>query len=148
MSSYIPEICNDCGFCVPTANSQVYVCKHDYSDGLTIVPNETRTDCPLHDDILDSRRFIVPYRGETFYVVVVLKDDVPYELFAEHPTNSDPSLYYMMSSIDTITRLATMCLKKHTLQKVINQMARSSRTKNDFPGIISRVLTEWIPKTI
>lgn len=140
--SKVPEKCDDCGFCVSSNGS--YVCKHDYGKYLDIIyPNERYKDCPLLEEVLDSIRYRVRYREQSLYLTVVFKDGKPWEVFAEHPTSGDITLYYMMSSLDSITRLTTMALKVYPIKRVINQLVKSSRTPNDFPGILADKLNLW-----
>jgi len=142
----IPTNCNECSYVVSNKQQTSYKCSHESGWEIDEIfdPLHPIKECPLHDDELEAKRFKAVYRKESLYIVVSLKYGMPYEIFAEHPTNMDVNLYYMMSSLDTITRLCTMSLKKYPLQRVINQMVKSSRTKNDFPGIISKILLEWV----
>ena len=96
------------------------------------------------DDVLDCKRFRVTYREETFYVIVAVdEDNNPVEVFAEHATNRDYKLIYMMSGIDTITRFVTMALKTYPLSKTIQQLNKASRNKNDFAGILRDLLKQY-----
>lgn len=142
--SDIPEKCDDCAYIVSESGS-VFKCGHDHGKYVGLVyPNEKKKNCPLQDDTLDAIRYRVSYRKQSLYLTVVTKEGKPYEIFAEHPTSGDITLYYMMSSLDSITRLTTMAMKVYPLQQVVNQLIKSSRTPNDFPGIVVSKLNLWL----
>ena len=138
-----PESCNDCGYCVPDTSGVIHQCTNPDGDGIAVYPNETRSDCPILDDELDAVRKVVKYRKESLYITIVLKDKKPYEVFAAFAINGKPELYYMMSSINAITRLASELMKKNRINKVISHLKKSSIIKRDFPGILSTVLEEY-----
>lgn len=139
----IPKKCKECGYCVSDTSGGLHQCTNSDGDGMVIYPNETRADCPMLDDELDAIRKAVQYRGESLYVTVVLKDKKPYEVFAAFAIHGVPDLYYMMSSINATTRLASELMKKGHVSKVISHLKKSSIIKRDFPGILSTVLEEY-----
>lgn len=96
-------------------------------------------------DVLDCKRFRVTYREENFYVIIAWDEEgKPCEVFSEHATNRDYKLVYMMASWDALTRSVTMNLKAYPLEKVVIQLHKSSRQKNDLPGILAEILGKWL----
>ena len=91
-------------------------------------------------DVLNAKRYAVKYRNENFYVVVSEKDGTPYEVFAEHATDMDYSIQYMMASVDALTRTISLSLRCVSLGKVVEQLERASRQKNDLPAILANAL--------
>ena len=135
----IPECCDSCGF---YNNAK---CLHDHGRDLIIGNCQNLHHlCPIKEDILDAKRFKVQYRGESFYLMVVEYEKQPWEIFVEHATKGQHSLQFMLASWDCNTRFVSMALKKYPLLKVIRQLEKSSRQKNDLPYIIAEKLKEWV----
>lgn len=140
----LPKSCGDCHYEKASDEGDYFYCSYD-EKGETIIEDATirHPDCHLVDDVLDAKRFRVRYRGENLYVIVATMNNIPREVFVKHPIHGKPELHYMMSSWDTCTRLASMALKKYPLRKVVRQLEKSSRTKNDLPGILANLLGQW-----
>lgn len=97
-------------------------------------------------DTLSATRYRIKYRGWNVYVVVSLMDGRPVELFVEFPFKpgqDDTALTY--SGLNTITRLASQCLLSEdiTLERVIDQLEKSSIKKSDIPSILSSILKKY-----
>ncbi|RLI65905.1 MAG: hypothetical protein DRO67_02010 [Candidatus Asgardarchaeum californiense] len=120
-------------------------CLHDHGYNIDVGDGSKLPElCPIKEDELPAKRYKVDYRGEHFYLLIVGRNNKPWEIFAEHPTNRKPSLTFMMAGWDGMTRFVTMALKAYPLDKVIRQLKKSSRQKNDLPGIIAEKLEEWV----
>jgi len=142
--STIPKNCNDCAYCLSTGSS-TFKCNHSHGTYLNLIyPNERNSECPLTEDELDAIRYRVNYRKQSLYLTIVTKEGKPLEIFAEHPSSGDPIVYYMMASIDAITRLVTMSMKMYPLHRVVNQLVKASRVPHDFPGIVASKLQLWL----
>ena len=134
----LPENCDLCGFISQSG------CKHDDGGGVEISMEELPKFCPLKEDELDAKRFKVNYRGENLYLLIVLYEGSPWEVFVEHAVNSKSSLQYMLASWDCNTRFISESLKSNSLEHVIGQLRKSSRLKRDLPAIIADKLEEWL----
>ncbi len=141
--SNIPETCNDCAYCISDRTGKTHTCSNPDGDNFLIYPNEQTADCPLLDDELDAIRIKEEYDNEPLYLVVVIKNGLPYEIFVDHATSGKYSLQLMMEMLDTMTRMTTMSLKKYPLQKVLNQLTRSSRSKRGIASVLYRGLGRW-----
>lgn len=140
--SKFPKNCNECGY---FKNE----CTNVDADSSLIIddPNVFPDMCPLLDDELFAKRFRVSYRNEKLYVVISTKKGVPYEIFAEHATNSDPKLVYLLAGWDALTRMTSLCLRVYPIEKVIRQLKKASRQHNDIPGILSHLLLK-MPRVV
>lgn len=85
-------------------------------------------------DVVDSKRHVLKYRGESYYFVVNEK-----ELFISSVREKDQ---LTAAGIDTVTRLLSMCLQAYPKDKVVRQLFKASRSKKDLPGLIIQVLKE------
>jgi len=98
----------------------------------------------METDVMDSKRYRIKYQNENLYIVVVTSDDgQPYEIFANHSSNGQFELQYMLASWDCLTRFISMCLQNFPLEKVIRQLNRSTRQSSDLPGIILNILKTY-----
>ena len=92
-------------------------------------------------DEMKAVRYRIKYRDENLYVVVVLdKDNNPYEIFADHATSGDYKVQYMLASWDCLTRFISICLQTISLSKVMEQLEKSTRQLGDLPSIIFDIL--------
>jgi hypothetical protein len=133
--SILPEKCNDCHY------YSVKVCLHDHAHGVDVKEGESLPYlCPIKEDILDAKRYVIQYRDEKFYLVISHLHGKPWEVFTEHPTNMEPSVQYMVSGWDSMTRFVTMALKAYDVDKVVRQLLKASRQKTDLPGILASKL--------
>ncbi len=144
-------VCGDCDYLRPIGYSSDYpgsgLCGYYGEGGLTVDTTTRHPECPIDTEVLEAKRFRVRYRGETFYLVVSMKDGKPWEVFAEYPAKSKHSVQYMMAGWDCNTRFISIALKKCPLDKVVRQLRKSSRQKNDLPDIIADILEEWLDET-
>ena len=102
---------------------------------------------PSHD-VMDSKRYRIKYRSENLYLVVVTSEDgQPFEIFANHASNGDYNVQYMLASWDCLTRFVSMSLQHLSLDRTLNQLRKSTRQSNDLPGIILRILQSYQPTT-
>jgi hypothetical protein len=133
----LPKNCNECSYFKESCTNV------DADESLVITDqNILPSMCPLLDDELYAKRFKVTYRGEKLYVVISIKNGIPYEVFAEHATNSDHKLIFLLSGWDALTRMISLCLKVYPIDKVIRQLKKASRQPSDIPGILSDLLSK------
>lgn len=143
--SELPENCGTCHYESACEEGDHFYCSNpDSYDMIIENPTVAHPDCPLKDEILDAKRFRVKYKNENLYVVVATMEGMPREVFVQHATYGRNDLQFMMASWDSCTRLCSMALKQYPLEKVIRQLEKSSRSKNDLPGILSEKLKTWI----
>lgn len=135
----IPENCDVCAFFGADK------CLHDHGNHIDILDSFILPDrCPIKEDVLDAKRFRVWYRTEQFYLIISTLEGKPWEIFVEHAISGQHSLQYMLASWDCNTRFISMALKTYPLEKVIKQLSKSSRQKNDLPYIIAEKLKDWV----
>lgn len=92
---------------------------------------------PEEDKGVDGVKHTVDYKGENLYVVIIWKKC---EVFISSvKQDQDPKTG---AAIDALSRLTTLAWKGSTVDTVIDQLRKSSRVKNDLPGIIARLLSE------
>lgn len=101
-------------------------------------------------DVLDAVRFRTKDREmNTWYVSVSELEGDPVEIFASTAFDRDHQLQSRISNLTTITRLISLILRhiylheKLTLKKVLGQLQKSSRQKNDLPDMLARVLENY-----
>jgi hypothetical protein len=98
----------------------------------------------MNIDVMPSKRYRIKYQNENLYIVVVTTEDgQPYEIFANHSSNSQFELQYMLASWDCLTRFISMCLQTMPLEKTLRQLNRSTRQSTDLPGIILNKLKTY-----
>lgn len=135
----LPKSCEECHYLL--SNGESVKCSNidaDHKPGWSI--EEMHERCPQKEDELIAVRYRAKYRNENLYVVVAFLDGMPYEVFAEHATNSDPKVAYMLASWDSVTRLASLGMRELGVDKIIRQLRRASRQTNDLPGIMANLL--------
>ena len=141
----VPDCCDDCPYALTSYDKADFKCGHDEGKNIKIMnPFSRNLECPLPDEVLTGKRYKVKYRGQSFKFMVMIKNNAPYEVFIEYSMQKNPELDYMLASWDAFTRVTTMTLKAYPLSKVIRQVKKSSRRKDDMPGITSKILEEWL----
>ncbi|HBH27293.1 MAG: hypothetical protein N839_0005755 [Desulfofustis sp. PB-SRB1] len=105
-------------------------------------------------EVLDAVRYRTHDRERnSWYVSVSEINGDPVEIFASTAFDRDHHLQSRISNLTTITRLISLILRNVylaeglTLQKVLKQLARSSRQKNDLPDMLCQVLSNYRTKT-
>lgn len=145
MNNKVPDSCDECSYALTSYGNADFKCGHEDGRLVKIMnPFSRNLACPLLDEILTGKRYKVKYREHNFYFMVMVKKNVPYEIFIECSVRSDPSFDYMLSAWDAFTRVTTLALKAYPLAKVIRQIKKSSRRKSDLPGITTKILEDWL----
>ncbi len=141
--SDIPKNCDSCGFFFN--GGEIHCTNEDASPHLVIEDvNELPYLCPIKEDVLDTKRFRVKYRGEDFYLCVAEFEGKAWEVFVEHAITGKDELQFMMAGWDTATRFISRDLKREPLERTLRQLDKSSRQKNDLPAIIADKLRMWL----
>jgi hypothetical protein len=101
-------------------------------------------------DVLDAVRYRTTDRERnTWYVSVSELDGNPVEIFASTAFDRDQHLQSRISNLTTITRLISLILRhdflgeKLTLEKTLTQLQRSSRSPDDLPAMLGKVLANY-----
>jgi len=135
----IPKNCEECHYLSKTEIA-IKCTNPDAQHDSDMSVEEMYVKCPQKEDELIAVRYRTKYRDENLYIVISFLDCKPYEIFAEHASNSDPKISYMLASWDAVTRLASISMRELGVDKVIRQLRRSSRQTHDLPGIMSDLL--------
>lgn len=105
---------------------------------------------PELPEVLDGVRYRTVDREQNkWYISVSELDRNPVEIFASTAFENDQHLQSRISNLTTITRLISLILRNIfmkeslTLEKVLNQLNRSSRQPNDLPEMLSRILANY-----
>lgn len=111
------------------------------------IVSQSSLDLP---DVLNAVRYRTKDREmNTWYVSVSELEGEPVEIFASTAFDRDHQLQSRISNLTTITRLVSLILRnvylqeKLTLKKVLGQLRKSSRQKNDLPDMLARVLDNY-----
>ena len=133
----LPMNCNECGYF-----NDEQSCTHLDADPDFVIANSNTLDknCPMKEDVLVAVRYDVIYRGEHLYIVVAMKDGIPLEVFVTHATEADPKLSYMLSGFDAMTRMISLSLRTYPLSKIVDQLLKASRRRDDIAGILADLL--------
>jgi len=98
-------------------------------------------------DVLDGKRYrTVDREKNPWYLSISEVDGRPVEVFASTAFDRDHELQSRISNLTTITRLISLNLRHIfmgevlTLKKILKQLKRSSRQKNDLPDMLYQVL--------
>ncbi len=86
------------------------------------------------DDTLVGKKYTMMYRGDKYYISIF-----PGEIFFSTERENDQKL---AASLSTISRFVSMALQAYTLEEVLDQLAKSSRSNRDIPGILHALLKE------
>jgi len=102
-------------------------------------------------EVMDAVRYRTRDRElNTWYVSVSELYGNPVEIFASTAFDRDQHLQSRISNLTTITRLVSLVLRHVflgeilSLEKIIKQLHRSSRQKNDLPDMLTRVLSRYV----
>ncbi|BCO09212.1 hypothetical protein GF1_15880 [Desulfolithobacter dissulfuricans] len=108
------------------------------------------TEDPDLPDVLDGKRYRTIDRDRNkWYLSISELDGRPVEVFASTAFDRDHELQSRISNLTTITRLISLILRhifigeRLTLEKVLKQIKRSSRQKNDLPDMLYGVLSRY-----
>lgn len=85
-------------------------------------------------DCLTGKKYTRQYRGENLYFSIF-----PEEVFISAWRETDQKT---VANLDIISRLVSMVLRTHTLDDVLDQLNKASRSPSDIPGILATVLSE------
>ena len=101
-------------------------------------------------DVLEGKRYrTIDREHNKWYLSVSELDGAPVEIFASTAFDRDHELQSRISNLTTITRLISLTLRHIflgeplTLAKVLKQIKRSSRQKNDLPDMLYGVLCRY-----
>lgn len=84
-------------------------------------------------------RHRVTYRKENLYITIFPNKA---EIFISSVKQDQDPL--TGAAIDAMSRMTTLAWKGSTLDEVIDQLRKSSRSTKDLPGILARLLSEEI----
>ncbi|SDP33523.1 TSCPD domain-containing protein [Desulforhopalus singaporensis] len=115
-----------------------------------ILPQVRRIKIPWRTEIaeeLEAKRFRTFDReSNKWYLVVSVFNEKPVELFVTSPRENDHRLQSSLANLTALTRLVSLMLRhlfigeQITLEKIVTQLGRSSRQKNDLPDLVKNVL--------
>lgn len=101
-------------------------------------------------EVLDGKRYRTIDRDRNkWYLSVSEVDGKPVEVFASTAFDRDHELQSRISNLTTITRLISLILRHLsigeplTFDKMLKQIQRSSRQKNDLPDMLYGVLSRY-----
>ena len=107
-------------------------------------PPKGDTELP---DVLDGKRYrTIDRERNPWYLSISEVEGRPVEVFASTAFDRDHELQSRISNLTTITRLISLNLRhifigeQLTLKKILKQLKRSSRQKNDLPDMLYQVL--------
>jgi hypothetical protein len=119
------------------------------TDESTLMQNvEIEPELP---ETLDAVRYrTIDREKNKWYISVSEMEGNPVEIFASTAFENDQHLQSRISNLTTITRLISLILRnifmgeRLTLQKMLNQLHRSSRQPNDLPEMLGRILANYL----
>ena len=101
-------------------------------------------------EVLDGKRYrTVDREFNKWYLSVSEIEGKPVEIFASTAFERDHQLQSRISNLTTITRLISLLLRhivlgeRLTLNKILIQLKRSSRQKDDLPDMLYGVLSKY-----
>ncbi|OQX11310.1 MAG: hypothetical protein BWK76_19360 [Desulfobulbaceae bacterium A2] len=104
-------------------------------------------------DVLDGKRYrAVDRESNKWYLSVSEVNGQPVEIFASTAFDRDHELQSRISNLTTITRLVSLILRhislgeQLTLPKILKQLKRSSRQRDDLPDMLFGVLGRYADK--
>lgn len=118
-----------------------------------ILPQVRRIKIPWKNDIPDvlpAKRYKAEDREKNqWYLIVSEHEDKPVELFMSTAGENDHKLQGHIANLTALTRLISLMLRhvflgeRITIGKILRQLQRSSRKKNDLPDMVSSVLKKY-----
>ncbi len=130
----------------PDVIEQAWPLLHDRA----ILPTVRRIKIPWRTEIpeeLDATRYRAEDRDNNrWYLIVSEYESKPVELFMSTAGENDFKLQSSIANLTALTRLVSLMLRhvffgeQITLEKIKQQLQRSSRNKNDLPDIVRNVL--------
>ncbi len=122
---------------------------HDHA----IIPKVRRIKIPWQGDLpeeLEATRYSAKDRDENqWYLLVYEYGGQPVEVFTSSARDNDHNLQGRIANLSALTRLISLMLRhvflgeRITLEKIKQQLQRSSRKKRDLPDMLHTVLTEY-----
>ncbi len=113
-------------------------------------PRVTLTEKTELPDVLDGKRYqTIDRERNKWYLSISEVKGQPVEVFASTAFDRDHELQSRISNLTTITRLISLNLRHIfmgellTLKKILKQLKRSSRQKNDLPDMLYKVLARY-----
>lgn len=85
-------------------------------------------------DTLNGKKYTMMYNGEKYYISVF-----PGEIFFSTRRENHDSV---SANLNTISRFVSMALQAHPLERVLDQLKKSSRSKNDVPAMLFDILSK------
>lgn len=130
----------------PDVIERVWPMVHDRA----ILPSVRRIKIPWRCEIpeeLDAKRYRTEDRdGVNWYLIVSEYEGQPVELFMSTAYENDYRFQSNIANLTALTRLVSLMLRhvflgeRITLDKIINQLQKSSRTKRDLPDLVCSVI--------
>lgn len=141
--------CKEGVLSVPTSKEPIQV-----EEGPSLPVMYKKNLLPLED----AKRHMVVWKGAKVYVIISLdSEDTPIEIFAKLPRKAgvnrdgifEQDRYNeMCANWDCITRQASTMLRYNIpLEEVLHQLEAASCSIVDAPGVILRVLRQYLPDT-
>lgn len=84
-------------------------------------------------------RHRVTYRKENLYITIFPSKA---EIFISSVKQDQDPL--TGAALDAMSRMTTLAWKGSTVDEVVNQLRKSSRSTKDIPGILARLLSEEV----
>lgn len=137
---------DECSSCLGAGGEDVKVAvswttiKEIYKDCVELFREDISGQMEEKPTELPGKRYRIKLNGDDIYVFIAYNNGVPWEVFATVPCSwlpSDPRKGYM----GAINRLAALSLQSDTeVEKVVNQLAKSSARGGDYSGILAGLL--------
>ncbi|WP_163336160.1 hypothetical protein [Desulfopila sp. IMCC35008] len=118
-----------------------------------ILPQVRRIKIPWQNDIPDvlpAKRYKAEDReSNQWYLIVSEHEEKPVELFMSTAGENDHGLQGHIANLTALTRLISLMLRhvflgeRITIEKILNQLQRSSRKKDDLPDMVFGVLGKY-----
>jgi len=147
-------VCDDCRPALyavinnPGVIEQAWPLFHDRA----ILPSVRRIKIPWRNEIpeeLDATRYRTEDRDKNrWYLIVSEYKNQPVELFMSTTGENDYRLQSHIANLTALTRLVSLMLRhvffgeQLTLEKIKQQLQRSSRQKRDLPDLVYNVLND------
>lgn len=148
---YVCDECRPAVYAVinsPSVIEQVWPLLHDRA----ILPQVRRIKIPWQTEIaevLDAKRYRTEDREKNeWYLIVSEYAGKPVELFVTTAGENDHKLQSTLANLTALTRLVSLMLRhvflgeQITIDKIRQQLKRSSRQERDLPDLVLGVLSE------
>jgi hypothetical protein len=149
------QVCSACNGLIDVICTQPDIVRElwrQYQDEpILLRPERPTIDSEMElPEVLDGKRYRTVDRDRNkWYLSVSEVDGLPVEIFASTAFDRDHQLQSRISTLTTITRLISLILRHIflreplTFDKVLKQLQRSSRQKDDLPDMLNGVLRRY-----